>query len=114
MLTWDPPPYQDQNGVIISYDIDVTVIETGETFVITSNDTLLSVTGLRPYRSYICTIAASTSVGLGPYSASITVETPEDGKVHIMQLPSYCVELSEDTYNITYSVVACISVWCCI
>ncbi len=80
VLTWDPPPYENQNGVIISYVIDVTVIETGETFVIISNDTLLSVTGLRPYRTYICTIAASTSIGLGPYSVSITVNTLEDGK----------------------------------
>ncbi len=48
--------------------------------MIISNDTLLSVTGLRPYRTYICTIAASTSVGLGPYSVSLTVNTLEDGK----------------------------------
>ncbi len=80
VLTWDPPPYEDQNGVIISYVIDVTVIETGETFGIISNDTLLSVTGLRPYRTYICAIAASTSIGLGPYSVSLTVNTLEDGK----------------------------------
>ncbi len=80
VLTWDPPPYEDQNGVIISYLISVTVNETGETFVLSTNDTSLSITGLRPYRTYICTIAASTSVGVGPYSTSVIAETLEDGE----------------------------------
>ncbi len=80
VLTWDPPPYEDQNGVIISYLISVTINETGENFVLSTNDTSLSITGLRPYRTYICTIAASTSVGVGPYTMGVIVETLEDGK----------------------------------
>ncbi len=79
VLTWDPPPYEDQNGVIVSYLISVTVNETGGTFMLSTNDTSLSITGLRPYRTYICTIAASTSVGVGPYT-SVIVETLEDGE----------------------------------
>ncbi len=80
VLTWDPPPYEDQNGVIISYLISVTINETGETFILSTNDTSLSITGLRPYRTYMCTISASTSVGVGPYSTGVIVETLEDGE----------------------------------
>ncbi len=81
VLTWDPPPYEDQNGVIISYLISVTVNETGETFVLSTDGTSLSITELRPYRTYICTIAASTSVGVGSYSTGVIVETLEDGEM---------------------------------
>ena len=38
----------------------------------TSIDTL-------PYTSYMVTVAARTSVGVGPPSMEITIETPEDG-----------------------------------
>ena len=79
-LTWSPPNYEEQNGVIIMYVINVTVQETGEHFQLTSNTTSLEVTNLKPYRTYVCIIAAATSVGLGPFSTSVTVKTPEDGK----------------------------------
>ena len=79
-LTWNPPSYEEQNGVIIEYVINVTVQETGERFQLTSNTTYLEVTTLRPYRTYMCIVAAATSVGLGPFSTSVTVKTPEDGK----------------------------------
>ena len=79
-LTWSPPNYEEQNGVIIMYVINVTVQETGEHFQVTSNTTSLEVTNLKPYRTYVCIIAAATSVDLGPFSMSVTVKTPEDGK----------------------------------
>ena len=79
-LTWSPPNYEEQNGVIIMYVINVTVQETGEHFQLTSNTTSLEVTNLKPYRTYVCIIAAATSVGLGPFSIPVTVRTPEDGK----------------------------------
>ena len=79
-LTWSPPNYEEQNGVIIMYVINVTVQETGEHFQLTSNTTSLEVTNLKPYRTYVCIIAAATSVGLGPFNISVTVKTPEDGK----------------------------------
>ena len=79
-LTWNSPSYEEQNGVIIEYVINVTVLETGERFQLTSNTTFLEVTNLRPYRTYVCIIAAATSVGLGPFSTPVTVVTPEDGE----------------------------------
>ncbi len=79
VLTWEPPPYEDQNGVITLYIITVTVQETGEMFQLNSTTTTLTVTSLRPFRTYVCVIVAATSVGLGPFSAPLTVETLQDG-----------------------------------
>ncbi len=66
--------------MIIQYTINVTVQETGEHFQLTSETTYLEVTNLRPYRTYVCVIAAATSVGLGPFSSTVVVQTPEDGE----------------------------------
>ena len=79
VLTWAPPLPDQQNGIIIGYIINVTILETNETFLLFSNTTSLTVNGLRPFRSYMCIIAAQTSVGTGPYSAVFTVITPQDG-----------------------------------
>ena len=83
VLTWAPPLPDQQNGIIIGYIINVTILETNETFLLFSNTTSLTVNGLRPFRNYMCIIAAQTSVGTGPYSAVFTVITPQDG-IHIM------------------------------
>ncbi len=73
--------------MIIQYTINVSVQETGERFQLTSETTYLEVTNLRPYRTYVCVIAAATSVGLGPFSTSVTVETPEDGEyTHLLHV----------------------------
>ncbi len=88
-LSWEPPPDENHHGVIIQYVINVTVVETGERFQLTSETTYLEVTNLRPYRTYVCVIAAATSVGLGPFSSTVVVQTPEDGeysKLHIMYI----------------------------
>ena len=80
VLTWDPPNAEDQNGVIVEYTINVTAVETGEEFQFTSNTTIFTITTLRPFTTYLCTIAASTSIGLGPFSTVFTLRTPEDGE----------------------------------
>ncbi len=79
-ITWSPPPADQQNGVIIQYLINVTVVETGVSFQLTSTSTSLTVTTLLPYRNYICIIAAVTSVGIGPFSSRFTLTTPQDGE----------------------------------
>ena len=82
-LSWDPPPPDQHNGVIIYYIINVTVQETGQRFQLNSTNTYLSVNNLQPYRNYICVIAAATTVGIGPFSLSFTLVTPQDGKNYI-------------------------------
>ena len=79
-VTWNPPTVDQQNGVIIRYIINVTVVETGQMFQLTSTTTTLNINTLSPYRTYICTIAAMTSVGIGPFSTQFTFATPQDGK----------------------------------
>ena len=55
-------------------------METGRLLSFTAvNTTTLSVPMLHPFYTYICIVAAVT-VGLGPYSATVVVELPEDGK----------------------------------
>ena len=78
-LTWDPPLPENQNGPITGYFINITTVESGYTFVTSSTSTSASLDTLRPFTTYICVIAAQTSVGIGPYSQPITVMTPEAG-----------------------------------
>ena len=80
VLTWQPPPFDQQNGVILSYVIDMIVVETGDNFLLFSNSTALTITNLKPFRTYICFIAAQTSVGTGPYGNPFVFYTPDDGK----------------------------------
>ena len=35
-----------------------------------------------PYTEYVLSVAAVNSVGLGPFSATVEVRTPEDSKYH--------------------------------
>ena len=81
-ITWNPPQADLQNGIIIRYLINVTVVETGQFFQLTSSTTSLTISTLVPFRNYICIIAAVTSVGVGPFSARFTLTTPQDGECH--------------------------------
>jgi len=55
-------------------------VGTGATFQLVSTTTSLTVFTLDPYTTYVCIIAAVTSVGIGPFSNPFTLSTPEDGK----------------------------------
>lgn len=79
-ISWDPPPDDDANGVITLYLINVTVVGTGQTFLINSTARALNLTSLQPYTTYICVIAALTSAGIGPFSTRVTVTTPQARK----------------------------------
>ena len=74
---------EDQNGGITGYVINVTVLETGTTFLLYSSTNSLVVSSLKPYRTYVCIIAAQTSIGTGPFGIQFVLQTPEDGKMVI-------------------------------
>jgi hypothetical protein len=57
----------------------VSVVDTGETFALTSITPLLYVDMLLPYTEYAFTIAAHTEVGYGPSSTAISITTSEEG-----------------------------------
>ena len=80
MLSWQPPAPENQNGIIVHYIVNITEMETGRLLSFTAvNITTLSVPMLHPFYTYTCIVAAVT-VGVGPYSATVVVELPEDGK----------------------------------
>lgn len=79
-LSWSPPFPEHQNGHIVLYFINVTSLETGSSTYYTTASTYLKVTGLSPYTTYSCIVAAETSVGRGPFTTIFTITTLEDGK----------------------------------
>ena len=78
-FSWNPLPPPDRNGIIISYVLNITLLATGQVFQYTSTSTSITITGLQPFSSYSCLIAAATAVGLGPFTTVLSLTTPEDG-----------------------------------
>ena len=68
---WSPIPLNMRNGLIISYSINVTEVESGSTFFIQNivNDVTV-LTGLHPYYNYRVLVAGATVIGTGPYALS--------------------------------------------
>ena len=77
---WDPPSPEQQNGPIVTYTIVIVTVETAESLQLTTNDTNLILDSLIPYTTYEWTVAAHTTVGMGPFSSPATVRTSPDGK----------------------------------
>ena len=76
-LVWEPPTLTERNGIIRQYIVIVSIQE--ESISITTMDTHASVPSLRPFTSYHISVAAVT-IGAGPESESISVQTLSDGK----------------------------------
>ena len=79
-LAWMAPPPERQNGLITGYSINVTNTDTGASVFLSSTGNSITIGQLSPYTSYLCSVAAQTIVGQGPYTSPITVTTGEDGK----------------------------------
>ena len=86
-LSWDPPPFDQQNGRIRQYLINITELDTGSSFLQTSSGTEFTVYSLHPNYYYEFTVAAVT-VGVGPPSPPIVVQTNEDGNNIIQRVRS--------------------------
>ena len=80
-LTWAAPLPGEQNGVITSYRITITTVESGEVLQQTASasDSFLVVRSLSPHFIYRCAIAAYT-IALGPEIFS-DVTTPQEGEL---------------------------------
>ena len=78
-LQWQPPLFSDQNGVVRSYHINISVAETGSVFQLTSETTALYIQNLHPFYTYTIIVAAVT-IGPGPYGLAISIQTPDNGK----------------------------------
>ena len=79
-LQWDPPTPDKQNGVIVSYVINVMTGDQVQRMVVQSNDSQQTISNLTPYTTYTFSISASTRIGQGPFSAAVATRTSETGK----------------------------------
>ena len=81
-LSWNPPPFEDTNGLIQHYTILVTEMDTNSSFSpMDSFTTQITINNLHPYYVYRCMVSAYT-VGFGPYSQPITVQLNQEGETH--------------------------------
>ena len=89
VASWRLPPFEEQNGVIISYTIVLVELPTNTTLVYQreGNHTELIVEELHPYYEYRCSIVAATQVGASPSSDFVTIRTGEDGKANELTYP---------------------------
>ena len=80
-LRWDPPLPDQRNGIIQRYAVNITTLTDQQTvFHSLLTTTSHTVSSLRPYSSYSCSVAAETGAGRGLHLTQ-TVRTPEDGKI---------------------------------
>ena len=79
MVSWRAPRFEDRNGAIRHYIINVTELETGSVFDAITTHMGITFSFLHPYYTYVCTVYAVT-VGTGPGAEPISVTTMEDSK----------------------------------
>ena len=84
-VEWSPP--RVPNGIIIRYTLYVS-FEDGsvDVFYVDGESTLYNITNLLPYQIIDVQISASTSVGEGPRSSSVEVQTAQAGKINLYTL----------------------------
>ena len=97
MLTWERPPIEEENGLLVCYH--VIVIETeihymdngteitemrrylNATYDVSEGRMQLINESMHPDYNYTVRIAAATEPGIGPFSDEITVRTIMDGEL---------------------------------
>ena len=79
-LSWSPLPLAHQNGLVVGYVVEVTSVLANKRFRLSSEAENITVHSLLPHTVYLCTVAAKTSVGVGPFSNFVSIKVSEDGK----------------------------------
>ena len=92
LLHWEPPFPENRNGMIIGYVVNATRMNSGEILQLMSTPNSITVSSLSPFTIYICAIAATTSVGSGPFSDEIAVQTLEEGISPFIVLYEYTLK----------------------
>lgn len=80
VLIWSSPPLNEQNGIIVYYQVNITEVETGNEISLLSPDTFITVPFLHPFYTYVCIVSAVTVIE-GPYSDEFIITTPQDGNL---------------------------------
>ena len=107
VLSWGPPPTAHQNGIIRKYIITAMEVDTGYHYTWEAYTTELELHSLHPFYTYQFTIAAFT-VGQGPMSSPLSLQTLEDGKcksflslIILCHHPSISIVPSAPPQNVT-------------
>jgi len=79
-INWNPPLLEDQNGVIVSYTLIVTRMDSGDERYLRTDNTSIVVVDLHPFSMYQIIIAAET-IGLGNFSNPVFFQMPEASKL---------------------------------
>ena len=75
-LTWNAPPFEEQNGDIIGYVVNVSRSdEQSHPSTITVKALSFTATSLSQDTIYEASVAAMTRVGVGPFSEPISIKT---------------------------------------
>lgn len=95
ILQWKPPPAEHQNGIVVSYSVRVSSMDTAdEEIEFSVNDTSAVVSALHPFYSYRFAVAAVT-VAVGPFSNPVTLQMPESGtKDFCLSINSVFIEVA--------------------
>ena len=81
LISWQPPPLEDQNGPIIYYSLILSDLVFGlEDIEVNTSSLNYTVTHLEEHSTYSYIVAAATERGIGPYSVPLYFTTEEDGK----------------------------------
>ena len=78
-IYWEPPSLADHNGIIRNYRIKVANINSGQTYEVITTSTVADIGELAPSYTYGFSVAAHT-IASGPYSTTVYITMPEDGK----------------------------------
>ena len=83
-LQWGLPPESERNGIITQYVVECTGIASVQSPVVPTSPTFSTppslqqlLTGLDPFTSYSCRVAATNVNGTGPFSAWVSATTLE-------------------------------------
>jgi len=85
LVTWDPVPEIDRNGIIIQYEGEfnqstLNEISTSNLTTTNASQLMVELEGLEEYVEYSVRVRAYTSVGSGPFSVAVVTRTLEDGE----------------------------------
>ena len=95
-ITWQPPMFEDQNGVIVYYQLIVSQshFEIPD-ITVNVNATSHTVTNLEEHVEYIVVVAAATRIGAGPFSSAVNFTTQQDGKPQALAIYRALIELTK-------------------
>ena len=80
-IAWQPPTFEDQNGVIVYYQLIVSQSQFQiPDITVNANTTSHTLANLEEHVEYTVVVAAATRIGVGPFSSAVNFTTLQDGK----------------------------------